>query len=231
MNTIEITPPLRKRYVLVFDVETTGLIPKQVRGALNPIPITKYPYIIQIAFVLYDMIDQQTVYTFDSFVKIPDLVAIPEKVVELTGIRKINCQMRGRPILDCLILFAEAYKMADCIVAHNLEFDQEMVTIEVERNRAEILWRAPHVTTLFQPFHEKVRNLEKYCTMKHGTPICNLVTVSDNGAPPRQKWPKLSELYEHLFDGEKVDGLHNAMVDVKTCLKCYLKMRHNASVA
>jgi len=231
MTTIEIVPPLRKRYVLVFDVETTGLIPKQARGALHPIPITEYPYIIQFAFVLYDMIDQRVVYMFDSYVKMPDLVAIPEKVSELTGIHKLMCQMRGRPIMECLNVFTEAYKMADCVVAHNIEFDQEMVLIEIERNRAEIMSRAPQVSILFQSVHERVRNLEKYCTMKNGTSICNLVTVSESGRPPRQKWPKLGELYACLFDGEKVDGLHNAMVDVKACLKCYMKMRHSSETS
>ena len=228
MTTIEITPPIRKRYVLVFDVETTGLIPKQARGSMQPIPITEYPYIIQFAFVLYDMIDGRIVQLFDSYVRIPDLVQIPEKVVELTHINKLMCQIRGRPIVDCLAAFTEAYKMAECVVAHNLEFDQEMVMIELERNRYEIISRCPQIMMLFQPINEKVRNLEKYCTMKHGTNLCGIVSGGGvNGRPPRLKWPKLSELYGSLFNGEVVDGLHNAMVDVNACLRCYLKMRHN----
>jgi len=227
MTTIVIEAPQRKRYALVFDVETTGLIPKQARGAVRPIPITEYPYIIQFAFVLYDMIDDRVVQMFDSYVRIPDLVPIPEKVTELTHINKLMCQMRGCPILVCLNAFSEAYKMADCVVAHNLEFDQEMVMIEMERNRMEILMRAPQIMTLFNPVHERVRNLERFCTMKQGTSICGLVSGGENGRPPRLKWPKLSELYGCLFEGEVVNGLHNAIVDVKACLKCYLKMRHN----
>jgi DNA polymerase-3 subunit epsilon len=229
MTTISIPAPARKRYALVFDVETTGLIPKQGRGSIRSIPITEYPYIIQFAFVLYDMIDGQIVQLFDSYVRIPDLVQIPEKVTELTGIHKLTCHVRGRPIVDCLAAFTEAYKMAECVVAHNLEFDQEMVAIEIERNRAEIMVRAPHITMLFQPVNERVRNLEKYCTMKNGTSLCNIVTGGDeeSGRPPRLKWPKLGELFEFLFDGETADGLHNAIVDVKACLRCYLKMRHN----
>lgn len=230
MSTIVIEPPLRKRYALVFDVETTGLIPKQGRSALHPIPITEYPYIIQFAFVLYDMIDEQVVQMFDSYVKIPDLVQIPEKVVELTHINKLMCQIRGRSITDCLSAFVEAYKIADCVVAHNLEFDQEMVMIEIERNRYDIMSRCPQIMMLFQPVHEKVCNIEKYCTMKQGTNLCNIVVDGHNGRPPRPKWPRLAELYGCLFDGEVVNGLHNAMVDVKACLKCYLKMRHNIIV-
>lgn len=230
MTTIEITPPFRKRYALVFDVETTGLIPKQHGGSIQTISITEYPYIIQFAFVLYDMIDNQVVYMFDNYVKIPELVQISDKITNLTGIYKLMCEIRGLPIIDCLIAFNQAYKVADCIVAHNLEFDQEMIMIEMERNHVDILSQAPHLMTIFQPIHEKVRNLEKYCTMKQGIKICNIITNFGNGRPPRLKWPKLSELYEYLFEGEKVEGLHNAMVDVKVCLRCYLKMRHNYSI-
>jgi hypothetical protein len=37
------------------------------------------------------------------------------------------------------------------------------------------------------------------------------------------KWPRLSELHKHLFH-EEATGLHNSMMDVLVCLKCYLKM-------
>jgi hypothetical protein len=40
-----------------------------------------------------------------------------------------------------------------------------------------------------------------------------------------KKWPKLSELYFAMFH-ENPDGLHNSMMDVLVCLRCYLKMRH-----
>jgi DNA polymerase III epsilon subunit-like protein len=225
MTTISINAPVRRRFVLTFDVETTGLIPKQSRNALHPIPITEYPYIIQFSFILYDIIDKQLVQMYDSYIKIPDLVPIPEVVSELTGIYKLTCQNRGRNIIDALTAFTEAYKSCDCLVAHNMDFDQEMILIELERNRAEITSRSPHCFTLFNPVFERVRNIDKYCTMKKGTDICNIV-VSDQGKPPRKKWPKLSELYACLFNGAEVKNLHNSIVDVKACLKCYLKMRH-----
>jgi len=125
MTTISIDAPIRRRFVLVFDVETTGLIPKQVRGALTPVPITEYPYIIQFSFVFYDMIDQRLVQMYDSYIKIPELVAIPPIVTELTGIYKLMCQNSNRSIIDALPAFTEAYKICVCVVAHSLEFDQE----------------------------------------------------------------------------------------------------------
>ena len=64
--------------------------------------------------------------------------------------------------------------------------------------------------------------------MKKGTDLCNILVESKNPKyPPSKKWPRLNELYTKLFDGATVDGLHNSMIDVLACLRCYLKMRHN----
>ena len=124
-----------------------------------------------------------------------------------------------------LIAFEIAYKQCDCIVAHNMEFDIEIILAEIERNRTEILSRAPQCFTLFQPVYERVSNIERYCTMRKGTNICNIAIPSKTeGKPPRKKWPKLSELHSHLFNGEQAKGLHNSFIDVMICLKCYLKM-------
>jgi hypothetical protein len=61
--------------------------------------------------------------------------------------------------------------------------------------------------------------------MKNGTELC-AITVDSRTT---KKWPKLSELHKKLFD-EVPDGLHNSMVDVNACLKCYLKMRHGINL-
>ena len=39
--------------ILVFDVETNGLLPKNnIYG--HPIPMEKYPYILQLSYTIYD---------------------------------------------------------------------------------------------------------------------------------------------------------------------------------
>jgi hypothetical protein len=50
-----ITAPMPRRRVLIFDVETTGLIP---RGAVN---IAKCPHILSLSFVIYDLFSKQIV--------------------------------------------------------------------------------------------------------------------------------------------------------------------------
>ena len=99
-----------------------------------------------------------------------------------------------------------------------------MILIELKRNHQEILTRSPICFTLFNKTYERIANVQRYCTMRKGINVCNIFTVPEEGKVPRKKWPKLSELHEKLFDGEVVEGLHNSMVDVTTCLKCYMKM-------
>jgi len=240
-----IPAPVRRRYYLIFDTETTGLLPKKTRGRdqTSSPPIDAYPHILQLSYVVYDMYDRRIIKSYDSYVNVADNVEISEFVQELTGITRELCNMRGRNIMEVLESFYSAYVMCEGLVAHNMEFDEKMIMIEIERNRTSILEKSPHCFMLFHTMYETVHNIERYCTMRKGTALCNILfepaevmndTVDLNvdamPASRRKKFPKLAELYSKLFDGQVPDGLHNSMVDVLACLRCYLKMRHNMDV-
>jgi len=228
MNTI-IAAPQRKRYQLVFDVETTGLLPKPSRVGKPP-SIDEYPYITQLSFVLYDIAEKKILQTFDSYVQLPTNITISEEVTRITGITKEKCQ-GGRAIVEALLEFYKAYSICDGIVAHNLEFDEKLISIEIERNVESIVAVEPRCLSLFRDVFEELKGIERYCTMKKGSALCNiLVEPTQDGKVARVKWPKLCELYVKLFQEPAPEGLHNAMVDVTTCLKCYLKMRHNTVI-
>jgi hypothetical protein len=83
-------------------------------------------------------------------------------------------------------------------VAHNIEFDDNVVTSELIRYGCDgflIQWS----------------QLRKVCTMRMGT-------------LPRQKWPKLSELYVRLFNREPEVTLHRADADVHVCAQCFFRL-------
>jgi DNA polymerase-3 subunit epsilon len=225
MTTNDETTIPRKQYALVFDTETTGLIPRKPKNSLDPIPLTEYPHITQLSFVLYDLTNHNLISIYDSYVKINENVVISEFSKNLTKITHEICQTKGRDIVDVLIDFYEAYKYADYIIAHNIDFDEEMILIELKRNHQEILIRYPVCFTLFNKTYERIANVQRFCTMRKGINLCNILTTSEEGKPPRKKWPKLIELHQKLFNGESVEGLHDSMVDVMTCLKCYIKMK------
>ena len=61
---------------------------------------------------------------------------------------------------------------------------------------------------------------DKICTMKIGTDVCKIP------GPYGFKWPKLEELYRHLF-GENFIGAHDALSDCQATASCFFKMAEN----
>ena len=228
-NTQVIPPPIYRNRFLIFDVETTGLLPKSTKNNI-PTPINEYPHIIQLSFVIYDYEQKKIIQQYDSYIDIAENIEIPSLVTELTGITKDICRDKGRPIIEVLEKFYEAYMFCQALVAHNMDFDEKMIMVELERNRTKIMDLKPQCFMTFNAMYEKVHGIERYCTMKKGIDICNIIVESKvPGKNPRKKWPKLNELYSKLFENENVTGLHNSMIDVLVCLSCFLKMRHNYS--
>jgi hypothetical protein len=96
---------------------------------------------------------------------------------------------------------------------------------------------------IFNLLYEQNMGIRSFCTMMSSIKLCAIKVEKET--PPVQisnqttntettkeitkekktynKWPKLSELHKHLFH-EEATGLHNSMMDVLVCLKCYLKM-------
>lgn len=222
-----VSAPRRRTKFLVFDVETTKLLPRHGYGTPSP-PITDYPYITQLSYVIYDMNQKKTIETFDSYVKLPEEVNISEESVAITGITKEICQTKGKNLIDVLSMLYKAYKTCDVLVGHNFDFDEKVILVEMERRRQTIVDTNVECLGLFNKTAEELNNVERYCTMKKGTSLCNILIESNKaGGLPKKKYPKLSELYVKLFDEPAPTNLHNSLVDVETTLKCYLKMRHN----
>jgi len=237
MNSIVTIPPRSNKF-LVFDVETTGLLPKASRsGGSNP-RLDEYPHILQLSFAIFDKDANQIIKQYDSYVRMEDdTVVISELVTGLTGITHTLCQQKGRPIIEVLKEFTKAYMECDCLVAHNMDFDEHMILVELERNRLALCSNAPECFALFSPVYESVNQVERYCTMRKGINLCNILvpmpprltdTPTDRAIKPMKKFPKLIELFQTLFPSEPLPlNLHNSMTDVLVCLKCYLKMRHH----
>ena len=198
--------PLSKaisRCVLVFDTETTGLINKSLLP-LQYKDLALHPYITQLSAVLYDVDNQKVKKVFNTYIKIPKHVEIPEIVQQLTGITKEKCN-GGMEIGEALDKFYQMYLKCDTIAAHNMWFDSKMIRVECMRNR---------FPNLINVFFENVSTKPISCTMMKGMEFCGL-----------NRFVKLSVLYELLFkeDANQFE-LHNSLVDTMVCLRCYLKI-------
>ncbi len=258
---------MNKHRILVFDVETTGLLPKVVKepkelkdstvlkelkepaelGAtvVHPEGMDLNPYIIQFSFILYNLQTRAIERKHDFYINPP--IDIPDKITEITGITKETCVKKGVPILLALDCFYDCYSMCGAAIAHNMAFDSAMVRIELDRNREEIDRVAHYCLNIFDATFEKTHGIDRFCTMRYGTNICNIMVsrepkdsketkdlketneILEQGPivpvkiPAKyKKWPTLLEFHKHLFNTIP-DNLHNSIVDVLVCLRCYLK--------
>ena len=191
--------------VLVFDTETTVLPPKNTPTNRTD----SWPHIVQLSWVIYNDETKQVEEEKDFIISLGTHIPISPESTAIHGITSEISRTRGVSIDVALFDFKMAANRCGRMVAHNIEFDKNMLIVE--------FYRARIFNSVFPP--------TEYCTMKKGTPICNLVKTWNDGRTSL-KFPKLVELYHGLFgaDAPAPEGLHNAKVDVDVCLKCYVKM-------
>jgi DNA polymerase III epsilon subunit-like protein len=222
---IESPPPpppvvIKKHYrnVLVFDTETTGFLPKITPENINS---PEMPRIIQLSYILFDTRNYRIKKMGNYYIKLDEGIQIPPFITEITGITQHTCDTRGHDITEALIDFYNTAIQADCIIAHNIAFDIRMIEFEIERNYAKLEHRVPQIISLFNPIFLRVKNIDTFCTMKSSVNVCNIIKLDKNNRPYK-KYPKLCELYLHLFQSVP-NHLHNAVMDVIVCLRCFIK--------
>jgi DNA polymerase III epsilon subunit-like protein len=207
----------RTGLVLVFDVETTGLLPKKNKDQkIEEISVSEYPYITQFSYVIFDRYTNTILKKVNNYIQIPHDIEIPEIVTRITGITKEICETKGISIINALIEFYRDIQVCDNIVAHNYAFDHKVIEIEFKRNYPFICNFCPNALILFTPEYLDSTKKQIFCTMKMSIYLCKIPFKTGGG----YKFPKLSELHYHLF-GYIPDNLHDAEVDVSTCLRCY----------
>ena len=197
--------------VLIFDTETTGLPPRNTPTNQTD----KWPHVVQLSWVIYNDDTKVVEEEKDYIISLGTHITISPESIAIHGITSELSRAKGVSMDVALFDFKHAANRCGKMVAHNLEFDKNMLLVELYRTRM--------FNTIFPP--------AEYCTMKQGTPICKLVKVWNDGSTSF-KFPKLIELYYALFgaDAPEPQGLHNAKVDVELCLKCYVKMTETTRV-
>ena len=194
--------------VLVFDTETTGL----PQGYNVPYQQShRWPYIVQLSFLLYDMEENKIIEEIDLIVDLPHGVDIPEESSNIHGITPAISRNQGLKIKDVLEIFHIAIQSVDYVVAHNIDFDRTMIKAECYRNGFH---------DLEQMF---TRDKQYFCTMLRSKNICNLIGISKKSGEEYVRYPKLMEVHEHLFN-QTPKNLHDSFIDVIVCLRCFCKL-------
>jgi len=182
---------------IVFDCETTGL-PGNWKAPVTD--LDNWPRMVQIAWARFDK-DSNPVESL-SFLIRPDGFTIPPEAQRVHGISTERAMTDGRPLFEALSEFSDAVGKSEVVVAHNLRFDESVISAEYLR------------LNLIPPFGGKRR----ICTMVGTTGLCRL---------PGQygyKWPSLTELHRFLF-GTGFEEAHDAGADVAACADCFLELR------
>lgn len=185
---------------LIFDTETTGL-PKSWSAPLSD--SANWPRLVQLSFVLTDGKNKQE---FDYIVK-PNGFEIPSEVSKIHGISTERALAEGYDLDFVLGVFRAFFNLTNVVVAHNLDFDKSIIGAEYYR------------ANMGEAFEKKFLEKETFDTMKKSTDILKLRGTHAGG----NKWPKLIELYKHLFN-EQFDGAHNSLMDTRACEKCYFEL-------
>lgn len=188
---------INNRTYLFFDTETTGL-PKNYKAPVAD--LNNWPRLVQIAFLLYDYYGNK-ILEGDYIIK-PNGFSIPIEASRIHGITTERANREGKSLSEVLHQFYDLVEKADCIVAHNMQFDEKIVGAEFLRNN----------------MHNNISAKSKICTMESTTDFCAIK------GPYGNKWPTLSELHNKLF-GTGFEEAHNAAVDINATAKCFWELK------
>ena len=199
--------------ILVFDTETTGLPASRNTSIIST---HQWPYIVQLSYILYDTKVNMVLDYSDNIIKLPNGVIVSKGSEAIHKISDEMCKTRGIDIKGALKEFNNVLLQANVVIGHNISFDKRMIMVECIRHKLQ---------------HNFIRNnvrKSEFCTMKNSVNLCKIIKISHNGSQ-YFKYPKLMELHKHLFNNIP-DGLHNSMVDVLVCLRCYGKIKFDVDL-
>jgi len=189
--------------LLFFDTETNGVPNKDYPLEASHLQ----PHVAQLAMVLTEP-GGAVIEEYESLVY-PQGWLMSPKLEELTGITNRRLKDEGNDISVVLDNFERMMAQATCVVAHNADFDCNMMTIEMNRHR-----RNP------------IENKSRVCTSDIGTQLCEIPPTArmiQFGHGHEFKRASLSDLHQFLF-GEDIEGAHDAMVDVRALMRCFFEL-------
>ena len=210
--------------ILTFDTETNGL-PKNPRSTPNITNYKDWPNIVQFSYLLYDTESSQIILKHDFIIRVSNGVMITKESSEIHGITNDISEEKGVPMEAALNAFFENFKVANLVVAHNVDFDKNFVIAEIFR-----IVKNKMGSKYWLNMATDIACAKKYyCTMQEGTDLCNIKAITKIEKKEYIKFPTLGELCKHLF-GYEPKKMHNAMNDVVVCFQCFCKMYFDLNI-
>jgi DNA polymerase III epsilon subunit-like protein len=186
--------------VITFDLETTG-IPVRYGNKYAPENTSLFDQ-ARIVSISWLIAEDNVVTKHTHYVIRPEGFSIPQQSTAIHGISHEQAVSEGHSF--DLILggeFLTDLRQADFLVAHNIDFDYNVLKSEFIRRG--------------YPSETILDNIPQICTCKAGQRIMKL------------RWrPKLVDLYKSLFGTEIEGTAHNAMYDTLACYRVAVELKN-----
>ena len=189
---------LPKNKYLFFDTETTGVLPDGGDPVGNPEP---YPRMVQLSWIFEDK-------EHDYIIR-PDGYSIPSAAAKVHGITTEKAQTKGTDIKAVLPEFLSNLVFAKKIIAHNADFDIQIIISEISRT---------YGSNDALKIQNHLSKLEIVDTMLETVDFVG-ATFADGSSG---KYPRLEELYYKLFS-DKFPA-HNSLEDVRALKRCFWEL-------
>ena len=152
-----------------FDTETSGLIPRDFSDK------GKLPYVLQFSSATWNP-ETNTFSTTNDYINVGDNVVIDEHAFNTHGITKEFLHKNGTDVKSALQKFKDQNEDVSTNLAHNFDFDKQMLTIEGDRH---------NIYDLFP------KGIHHICTMKKTKNMCNVKGTNSKGEE-FIKYPKMA---------------------------------------
>lgn len=183
--------------IIFFDTETSGL-PKNYNAPATD--VENWPRIIELSWSVCTEDGVPVAGKQHTVVIRPEGFEIPEAAAAIHGISQERAMQEGIELKAALESFLADLNSCGRMVAHNANFDFNVISCEV-----------------FRVFGMTLPTIETVCTMKAATEFCAI--PSKRGF----KYPSLQELHTKLF-GVPFNGAHSASADTDAAQRCYFAL-------
>lgn len=212
----------RGQTAIFFDTETSGL------PARDSAPLSQQPCTVQLAWVLAKIPQMgdpfEELGSGSTMVMMPDGCVMSQGAERVHGISQAIANTYGVRWGEAWAMFGAMAGRANIRVAHNIPFDDRQIGFDVSRDE-----NALGVDPMRSVQIRKLLKSRPVCTMELSQGICKLPPTERMLASGQTgfKKPKLVEAHECIL-GETFDGGHDAMVDVRACMRVFMALLDRA---
>ena len=156
-----------------------------------------WPRMIHLSWIVLDK-ELKPIDDFDHII-IPEGFGFTAEIEKRCHIDQEDIDTKGAPLEDVLKGFDKSLKTVDYVLAHNMNFNENVVAAEFLRKGIS--------HSLFQK--------ERFCLMQESTFFCKLPSKTGG-----YKWPTLTELHSIIFK-KGYSPPNNARADVIAATRCF----------